>query len=78
MSHENESPDEKNRDFFPAVPFLLELLVNVYQSTVIPRKLPCPKKFLVTRLCFKNSANITTLCFRKWLINVQLAKRMYH
>ena len=24
--------------------------MNVYQDALIPRKLPCPKKFLVTRL----------------------------
>ena len=40
----------KHVDFFPAWPFFLVLLVNVYQSAITRRKLPCPKKFLVTRL----------------------------
>ena len=40
----------KNRRFFPAGPFSLVLYTIVYQSALIPRKLPCPKKFLVTRL----------------------------
>ena len=30
----------------------------------------------LSQICFKNSAKI--YCFRKWLINVQLAKRMHH
>ena len=30
----------------------------------------------LSQICFKNSAKI--YCFRKWLINVQLAKRMCH
>ena len=40
----------KNRRFFPAGPFFLVLYMIVYQSALIPRKLPCPKKSLVTRL----------------------------
>ena len=32
----------------------------------------------LSQICFKNSAKITTLYFRKCLINVQLTKRMYH
>ena len=31
-------------------PFFIVLWVNVYQSALIRRKLPCPKIFLVTRL----------------------------
>ena len=40
----------KNRRFFPAGPFFLVLYMSVYQSALIPRKLPCPKKILVKRL----------------------------
>ena len=40
----------KNRRFFPAVPFFFVLQMIIYRSALIPRKLPCPKKFLVTRL----------------------------
>ena len=40
----------KTHNFFPAEPFFLVLQVNVYHSALIRRKLPCPKKFLVTRL----------------------------
>ena len=29
-------------------------------------------KLTLSQICFKNSAKITTLCFREWLINVQL------
>ena len=70
--------------------FVKQLFVQIKQS---PWKMPV-KVFIVTKvagcrpltlliltlsqICFKNSAKITTLCFRKWLINVQLAKRMYH
>ena len=36
--------------FSPAGSFFLVLQVNVCQSALIPRNLPCPKKFLVTRL----------------------------
>ena len=32
--------------------FFLVLQVNVYGSVLIPRKLPCPKKILVTRLSY--------------------------
>ena len=31
-------------------PFFIVLWVNVYQSALIRRKLPCPKIFLATRL----------------------------
>ena len=41
---------KKMEIFFPARPFFLVLQVNVYRSALIPRTLPCPKKFLVTRL----------------------------
>ena len=40
----------KNRRFFPAGPFFFALQMIMYWSTLIPRKLPCPKIFLVTRL----------------------------
>ena len=38
----------KNRRFFPAGPFFFVLYMIVYQSVLTQRKLPCPKKFLVT------------------------------
>ena len=40
----------KNRRFFPAGPFFFVLQMFVYRSALIPRKLRCPRKFLVTRL----------------------------
>ena len=40
----------KNRIFFPAGPFFFVLKMIICRSALIPRKLPCPKKFLVTRL----------------------------
>ena len=40
----------KNQRFFPSGPFFLVLYMIVHQCAVIARKLPCPKKFLVTRL----------------------------
>ena len=40
----------KNRRFCSVGPFFLVSLMNVYRSALIPRKPPCPKKFLVTRL----------------------------
>ena len=50
-----KSPNLKKRqpnccEFFLVRSFFLVLWVNVYQNGLIPRKLPCPKKFLVTRL----------------------------
>ena len=39
-----------SRRFFPAGPFFLALYMIIYQSDLILKKLPCPKKFLVTRL----------------------------
>ena len=40
----------KNRRFCSVGPFFLVSQMNVYRSALIPRKLPSPKKFLVTRL----------------------------
>ena len=40
----------KNQKFYPVGPLFLALYMVVYQSALIPRKLPCSKKFLVTRL----------------------------
>ena len=40
----------KNRRVCSVGPFFLVSLMNVYRSALIPRKPPCPKKFLVTRL----------------------------
>ena len=42
----------KKQRFFPAEPFFLVLYMIVYQSALIPSKLPCPKKFLVTHQCW--------------------------
>ena len=42
----------KNVRFYPEGPFFLVLYMIVCQSVLIPRKLPCPKKFLVTRMVF--------------------------
>ena len=52
----------KNRKFFSVKPFFLVLYMIVYPSALISRKLPCPKKFLVTRLylariCWRRSTN---------------------
>ena len=41
---------KNNGNFFPVGPFFLVLQVNVYQSDLNPRKLPCPKTLLVMRL----------------------------
>ena len=41
---------KKAGDFYPARLFFLVLQVNVYRNALIPRKLLCPKKILVTRL----------------------------
>ena len=41
---------KKYPKFFPAGPFFLVLQLNVYRSAHILRNLPCPEKFLVTRL----------------------------
>ena len=35
-------------------------------------------KLTLSQISFKNSAKITHLRFRRWLINVQLTNRMYH
>ena len=57
-------------DFFPVGPFFLVLQVNVYRSALIRRKVPCPKKFLVT--CLKNNLNKNfekngkQLCCQMW------------
>ena len=44
---------QKNWRSFPCGLFFLVLQVNVYGSVLIPRKLPCPKKILVTRLSYR-------------------------
>ena len=43
---------KKTGYFFPAGSFFFMLQVNVYGSAQIPRKLSCPKEFLVT--CLKH------------------------
>ena len=40
----------KSQEFFPTAPFFFVLYMIAYQSVLIPRKLLCSKKFLVTRL----------------------------
>ena len=40
----------KSQEFFPTAPFFFMLYMIAYESVLIPRKLLCPKKFLVTRL----------------------------
>ena len=49
----------KNWRFFPTGPFFLVLYMTVYQSALIPKKLPCPKKFLVTWLILFITFNIS-------------------
>ena len=41
---------KKSPKFFPVGPFFLVLQLNVYRNVLILRNLPCPEKFLVTRL----------------------------
>ena len=40
----------KSQEFFPTAHFFFVLYLTAYQNALIPRKLLCPKKFLVTRL----------------------------
>ena len=42
----------KNPKFLPSWPVFLVLQMNVYQSALIPRKFPCPDKFLVNSAKF--------------------------
>ena len=42
----------KNSKLFPAGPVFLVLPTDAYQSTLIPRKFPCPDKFLVNSAKF--------------------------
>ena len=41
--------------------------MNLYEGALIPRKLPCPKKFLVTRLLLRNYKNFDINTFKKVL-----------
>ena len=43
----------KNLRVFTARPSFFVLYMIVYQSALIPRKLSCPQKFLVTRLLYR-------------------------
>ena len=54
----------KNRIFILCGCFFIVLQVNVYRSVIIPRKLPCPKKFLVKCLVH---LNIHVFC--QWQLN---------
>ena len=47
-------PRRKNAKIFSTGPFFLTFWRNVYQSTLIPRNLPCPEKFLIARLLWRN------------------------
>ena len=51
--------------FFPAGPTFLALWMNVYQSALNPRKVPCPDKFLVNSGKFLRTPflNTTGDCF---------------
>ena len=40
----------KSQEFFPTAPFFFMLYMISYESVLIPRKLLCPKTFLVMRL----------------------------
>ena len=65
----------KNRKLLPAGPFFILLLVNVYRSRVIPRKLPCPKKFLVARLTLHDHAVTSLLGITKEVLYLRWKKR---
>ena len=41
---------KKSLQLFPAGPFFLDFLTKCLSKCLIPRNLPCPKKFLVARL----------------------------
>ena len=45
-----EFPEEKRTYFFPVGFSFMWCRSNVYRRALIPRRLPCPEKFLVTRL----------------------------
>ena len=69
---------QKTGCFLPVGHFFLVLQLNVYQSALIPRKLPCPKKFLVTRLNRYSvlNASITKLPTKKllWIFVLETIK----
>ena len=52
----------KNRRFFPVGSLFFVLYMIVYQSALIPRKLSCPKKILVTRLVHELNFLTSVLC----------------
>ena len=58
---------KKSPKFFPAGPFFLVLQLNVYRSALILRNLPCPDKFLLTRLSFWPSCYSWYFRFHKQL-----------
>ena len=54
---------KKPGDFYPAGLFFLVLQVNVYWRALIPRKLTCLKKILVTRLSATSLAICSVVIF---------------
>ena len=52
----------KNCRFFPAGPFAFVLQIIVYQSPLIPRKLPCRKKFLIASLVYELNFLTSMVC----------------
>ena len=59
----------KSQRFILAGSFFLTLYMIIYQSALIPKKLPFPKKFLVTRL---------KLCWSLFLIKLLAWRLPYH
>ena len=59
----------KSQRFILAGPFFLTLYMIIYQSALIPKKLPFPKKFLVT--CLKH------LCWSLFLIKLLVWRLPY-
>ena len=60
---------QNNRRFFPCGAFFPVLQVKAYWSALIPRKLPCPKKFLVTRLILMHDQILWFVCFDRHVEN---------
>ena len=59
-------PRQKTWRFLPCGTFLSRAIGDVYQSALIPRKPPCPKKILVTCLGNKVCARWDKKCIRNW------------
>ena len=52
----------KNRRFIPVGPLFFVLYMIVYQSALIPIKLSCPKKIMVTRLVHELNFLTSVIC----------------